>query len=263
MKLQSHIIEDALDPEFMRGYTALNSYFGQRNEMEAVDVLENRLAWGRETLNDDYQLYYEMVVLLDEQGALACTCDYSVVINKLANLPAIVHLSHILIEPPFLGKGIVGQHMNRLTIAAANTAKQLFNKPVDLPIILVGEMDHPYFNKNEETIRRINLFIHAGLKLVDLRSINYYQPDFGAPADIDAAGGAEGLPLALMLRRFGLEEETSISGSDLTHIIKSLYAMYGKTFREQDMAVVYKTLSAYPGATDLVPLLTEIPNARD
>lgn len=262
MNLQAHIITTPSDSQFMRGYCALNNYFGHRNEMEAIEVLTSRLTWRHTTLSDTFQLHYEMAVLLDESGELACTGDYSVILDRTSAQPAVVHLSHIRIEPPFQKKGIFNQHMIPLIIAAAENAKQIFNKPANLPVVIVGEMDHPFFNHSEETIPRINLFIRAGLRLVDPGAATYYQPDFRSFAEIDAAGAAEGLPLALMLRWVGREYQAFITGSELLHIVKSLYAMYGKTFRVQDMAVVYKTLTDYPDPDGLIPLLTEIPDRQ-
>lgn len=257
MNLTAHLITSATDPLFLRGHTALNNYFGARNEMESLQVLTQRLNWSHVTPQEEYQLLYEMLVILDDDNNLACAGDYSVIIHALSEQPVTVHLSHIWIDPAFRGKGIVQQHMNQSTLAAANRAIRLFNKPSSLPINLVGEMD-PYLNGSQEATRRVKRFLLAGLKVVDPTRVHYYQPDFRPFAIIDQSGGAEGLELVLMAQRLGRESEEKISSAELKHTVNSLYAMYGKTSRPQDMAVVYKTLANYPANEVSIPLLSKI-----
>jgi GNAT superfamily N-acetyltransferase len=260
MNFMIHIVEGEADPYFAIGYDVLNNYFGGRDEMEAAQVLVKRFGWRDQTINDEYQLYYEMVVLHDGQGNIACVGDYSVIIHKATGSAVVVHLSHIYVNEEYQGQGIVSDYMVRLTTEAAQKAQRHFHCGSDLPIFLVGEMDHPAYNRHRETRPRIRRFLSAGLKLIDPAVATYYQPDFRPFDEIDRAGGAQGLPLVLMINQVGSEEHSTISGAQLIHIVQSLYAMYGKTFRQSDMAVVYKTLEHYPPANSTIALLTTLPD---
>jgi len=258
--LTVHIVRQKDDPFLIKGYETLNTYFGGRNEMETLDVIIARLDWDPAKKANGYGFYYEMAVITDDAGNIACVGDYSVVLHYQTVLEggaAIVHLSHIWVDPEARGAGIVDQYMNALTINAARQSLAKAGLPEHAPITLAAEME-PYEAGNLETITRLRRFFRAGLLMVDPVVANYLQPDFRAPEEIDQSGGAVGLPLVLMLRRVDKETERTIPAAELRHIILALYAMYAQTMRAQDMQVVYEALSGHHDQSATVALLNRI-----
>jgi len=239
--LTVHLIRHRDDPLLIRGYETLNNYFGGRNEMETLAVITARLQWDASENISGYSFHYEMVVIIDEdQGKIACVGDYSVVLSHQAILnggAAIVHLSHIWVDPEQRGAGIVEQYMNVLTINAARQSLAKAKLPEDAPITLAAEME-PYEAGNMERILRLRRFFRAGLLMVDPMAITYLQPDFRTATEVDASGGAVGVPLVLMLRRVGKETERTMPADELHNLILGLYAMYAQTMRPQDMQVL-------------------------
>jgi hypothetical protein len=54
------------------------------------------------------------------------------------------------------------------------------------------------------------------------------------------------IPLRLIIRRVGKEHENEVDAAEIRQIAQSLYRMYGRGFRDQDMQAAYKTLADYP-----------------
>ena len=96
--------------------------------------------------------------------------------------------------------------------------------------------------------------------MIDPRKINYLQPDFRAPDEIDLGGGPKPLSLALIVRRVGREKELIISGAETLNIADALYRMYGATFRRQDMAPLIASLQGYPAPDEVIDLLPPTAN---
>ncbi|MCR6654181.1 MAG: hypothetical protein NVV73_23055 [Cellvibrionaceae bacterium] len=258
--LTVHIIRHKDDPLLKQGYEALNTYFGGRNEMEALAVIIERLKWDPSENISGCGFHYEMVVITDSEGKIACVGDYSVILSHqtiLSGGAAIVHLSHIWVDPEQRGAGIVEQYMNVLTINAARQSLAEAELPADAPITLAAEME-PYEAGNMERILRLRRFFRAGLLMVDPAAITYLQPDFRAAAEIDASGGAVGVPLVLMLRRVGKEAERTMPADELHNLILGLYAMYAQTMRPQDMQVIYQTLDDNEVRDSTVALLNRV-----
>jgi hypothetical protein len=83
----------------------------------------------------------------------------------------------------------------------------------------------------------------------------YYQPDFRAPADIDASGGPCPLAFQLIVRQIGRESERTVPAGRVRRWVRALYALYGAQFREQDMRHPQLTLDHYPGDAVEIALL--------
>ena len=258
-----HRVHDSNDPWFDQGFSILNQYFGARGEMETRDVIARRLQWNPAERTGDFALLYEMAVLTDADDDIAAVGDYSVILSRsaiAAGQAAVVHLSHIWVNPQKPGRGIVNIQMHELTIAAAQTAVQMAGLPATTPITLAAEME-PIIPGNEERIRRIKRFLLGGLRLVDPATIAYFQPDFRAPDVIDQSGASQPLLLCLMLRRVGRETEAETNAGEIRHIAQCLYHMYAQGIRPQDMAPVYRSLTDYPADASPVRLLHRLPNS--
>jgi hypothetical protein len=102
---------------------------------------------------------------------------------------------------------------------------------------------------------RLTAYERAGFLKIDPRVVRYFQPDFRAPAEIDASGGARPLPFQLIIRRVGRETERTIRGADVRHLVRALYTMYDAQFRPQDMAHPALSLAHYPADNTEVALI--------
>jgi len=256
-----HRVQGVDDPWFDTGYSLLNQYFGEREEMETRDIITRRLAWNPASAEGDMALMYEMVVILDEDEDVAAVGDYSVVLSRseiAAGQAAVVHLSHIWVNPHKPGRGIVNRHMFELTRAAATRALIRAGLPENAPITLAAEMEPPTAG-NDERIRRIKRFLLAGLRLVEPALIDYMQPDFRPPAVIDNSGDSQPLHLVLMLRRMGRENEDSTCAGEIRHIVQCLYHMYAQGIRPREMMPVLQSLESYPLHDTSVKLLSRLP----
>jgi hypothetical protein len=163
-----------------------------------------------------------------------------------------VHLSHVLVAPPWRGGGLAGW-LRAWPIAAARRCLAAAGKPEQSPITLVAEMEHPRAEQ-ADTIIRLKAYAKAGFVKVDPAAAPYLQPDFRPPAEVDATG-VRPLPMGLVLRRVGRERETAIAGRELREIVTSLYGMYATGFRAQDMRVAYDSLARYPADDATVALV--------
>lgn len=259
--LTVHRVQGVDDPWFDTGYSLLNQYFGVRDEMETREVIERRLAWNPADTQHDIALMYEMVVIVDHDGDIAAVGDYSVMLSRSAIIEgqaAVVHLSHIWVNPHKPGRGIVNRHMFELTTDAAKRALTRAGLPEHAPSTLAAEME-PITAGNDERIRRIKRFLLAGLRLVDPGVIDYLQPDFRPPAVIDSSGDSQPLHLVLMLRRIGREQEDSTCVGEIRHIVQCLYHMYAQGIRPQEMTPVLQSLESYPRHDLAVKLLSRVP----
>ena len=122
------------------------------------------------------------------------------------------------------------------------------------PITLVAEMEHDDGIDPQRTIR-LRAYEKAGLVKIDPQFVDFHQPDFRAPEDIDASGGAQPVRFQLVIRRVGLEHETTIRGAEIRTLVQSLYDIYGPQFRPQDMAHPLLDLARLPADDAVVPLL--------
>jgi hypothetical protein len=145
--------------------------------------------------------------------------------------------------------------MRALPIQTARHALESQHRPLTEPITLVGEMDPPN-PEDPPSLVRLAAYERAGFLKVDPATLSYYQPDFRSPEEIDASGGPRPIPMQLILRRVGRENERFADAEEIRQITSALYHMYGRGFREQDMLAAYRTMDAYPKPGTPVALLS-------
>ena len=246
-------IHSSDDPLFNVAYARLWSEFGAQHEMESRAVIARRLDWHPATAVSDCWLRYEMF-LVRRQGQFVAARDHTAVVTRRNGTPrAVVHLSHVLIDPAWRRTGLAGW-LRAWPLQTARACLEATGCPVASPITLVAEMEHPDPQFPNRMIR-LKSYEKAGFKKVEPAAVKYLQPDFRAPEEIDANGGPQPLPFGLILRRVGREHEQVIRGAEVREIVECLYRMYGTSFREQDMAAVWQTLPDYPADETEVPLV--------
>jgi hypothetical protein len=67
------------------------------------------------------------------------------------------------------------------------------------------------------------------------------------------------LPLSLIVRRVGREDEATLPASELRAIVRALYAMYGAHQRDGDMAPLWARHAALPDGDEQIALLAPVP----
>ena len=144
--------------------------------------------------------------------------------------------------------------MRALPVSTALEALATSGRAANSLITLVGEMEH-FHPSHAATGIRLTAYERAGYKMVSPLLVDYRQPDFRDPQIIDREGGPRPLPLCLMLRGIGREQENSVSGAQISHYVNALYKMYARGFRECDMRVVFETLKTYPLPDAHIPLV--------
>jgi hypothetical protein len=164
-----------------------------------------------------------------------------------------LHLSHLWIHPTHRRTGIAGW-MRALPLETARTLLARANHFSDAPMTLIAEMELPD-GKDEDRNLRLLAYEKAGFLKVDPRVALYLQPDFRAPSQIDASGAPQPIPMALILRRVGHENETSAPASFIRSIIHDLYTLYSETFRSCDMAPLWDRWRTLPNGPTPISLL--------
>jgi GNAT superfamily N-acetyltransferase len=223
--------------------------------METREVIARRLARDPRTAvltpAGPVHLLYELLYARQATtGALAAVRDQTAILPDGAapggegSPTVVVHLSHVLVAPPYRGSGLAGW-LRAWPIATARTlaAAVLGEQAVaGAAITLVGEMEHGD-PADPATTHRLTAYEKAGFLKIDPAAIDYWQPDFRDPATIDADGHVRPIPIGIVLRRVGREVETTLSGREVQRVVSALYGMYAADFRPQDMAVVYDHLA--------------------
>jgi hypothetical protein len=115
-------------------------------------------------------------------------------------------------------------------------------------------MEYPDGCDESRTIR-LGAYERAGFRKIDPAVVDYWQPDFRPPAEIDASGGPQPLRFQLIVRRVGREGETSLAGAEVRMIVERLYSMYAQEFRPQDMQLVWPRLAGFPPPEARIALL--------
>jgi hypothetical protein len=251
-----HSVESIEDPLFETAFNTLTEFFGARMEMETRSVLKQRLAWNAAPLIPKQSLlHYSMILALDSKKNVAAVRDYSAIVPLAPEPPRItLHLSHLWIHPTHRRTGLAGW-MRALPLETGRTLLAQAHHSLDAPITLVAEMELPD-GKDAERNLRLLAYEKAGFLKVDPRVVPYLQPDFRDPSQIDASGAPEPIPMALIIRRVGRENETSAPASFIRSIIHDLYTLYSKTFRSCDMAPLWdrwRTLPSGPTPISLLP----------
>jgi len=237
------------DPMFDLAFGALWSEFGFIGEIEQAPVLGMRMTWDPSQLVDGCAMSYRMM-LATSGGKLAGVRDHTAIV--LADEPgAVVHLSHNLVAPDWRRTGLAGW-LRALPMTTARNVLAAQNRPPDSPVTLVGEMEHP---SDAASRARLAAYEKAGYKKVDPARVGYLQPDFRAHHEIDISGGPQPIPLALIIRRVGREDEDFVTGAEVRRLAASLYKMYGAGFRPRDMEVVHASIEAYPPPDERIRLI--------
>lgn len=244
-------IERSDDPLFERAYEFLWNEFGARHEVEQKHVLVARLKRDPGKIIGGFSFLYEMIVVRSGEE-LAAVRDHTAIVPRDGS-EIVVHLSHLLIATSWRGAGLAGW-MRAFPIQTARRAAKIagIRRRKKLDITLVAEMEHPDSNQID-TLIRLKSYQRAGFLKVDPFAIAYHQPDFRHFAEIDATG-VRPLPMALIVRQVGRENQSSLGGEALRHLVRALYAMYGLELRPKDMAaLVAETERQPPEIVRLLP----------
>ena len=228
------------DPLFEMTHAALWAEFGAKNEMERRETLALRFALAP-------QILYELI-LVRRGGEFIGARDHTAILSRDC-AQAVVHLSHNLLAPAARRTGL-GGWMRAFPIQTAREC--LAGKSA--PITLVAEMEHDDGSDPQRAIR-LRAYEKAGFVKIDPRFVDFHQPDFRAPAEIDASGGPQPVRFQLVIRRVAREHEPAIRGGEIRALVQSLYDIYGPQFRPQDMAHPLLNLARFPPDDATVPLL--------
>lgn len=249
--VELHRIESTEDPLFDVAFGALWSEFGAIGEVEQADVLGLRMLWDPAQVIDGCAMRYRMMLVLSG-GKFVAVRDQTAIL--LEDEPgAVVHLSHLLVAPEWRRTGIAGW-LRALPITTARSVLAARKRPAESPITLVGEMEHPDSAKPATQVR-LAAYERAGCKKVDPSRVGYLQPDFRAHHEIDLGGGPKPIPLCLIIRKVGREDEDFVTGAEVRRIARSLYKMYGRGFRTKDMEPLHASLENYPAPDEKIPLI--------
>jgi len=249
--LSLHHITSRDEPLFDVAFGALWAEFGHVAEIEEPEVLAKRMAWNSDVFSDGACMQYCLMLATRGEEFVAVRDHTAMLLEDEPG--ATVHLSHNLVAPSWRRSGIAGW-MRALPITTARSLLARHGRPSNSPITLVGEMES-FDADRESSLVRLKAYEHAGFRKVDPRGVHYQQPDFRPAQQIDLDGTVRPLSLDLVIRRVGHEEDDVISGSEVMRIVRSLYKMYGRSFRAKDMAIVEATLADYPDADAAIRLL--------
>ncbi len=250
----SHLRLERIDspghPLFARAHDRLWREFGASNEMERREVIAERLTWDPRRPIDGHHLRYELLAVLSGDRVVALR-DHTAVVPP-SGARALVHLSHVLVEPELRGTGLSGW-LRAVPLQAARACVAALGLG-PRPITLVGEMEHDDGVTPAVQIRRRS-YARAGFLEVDRALVRYAQPDFRPAAEIEATS-VQPVPLALIVRRVGAEAESHIPAGELHEIVTALYTLFAAHQRHEHMRPLWRRLAWLPaeGAVPLVPL---------
>jgi GNAT superfamily N-acetyltransferase len=203
--------------------------------MELEAVIEARLARDPGEAVQGCRLLYRMWALRvgDE---LAAVRDATAIVRPEGTV--VVHLSHVVVAPAHRRTGVAAL-LRAVPVRLAReawTRAGRAGRPNE--VVLVAEME-PWDAAVPDRVTRLRAYATAGFSVIEPVALRYRQPDFRSPAEIDAGGGACLLPMWLLVRRVGREEETVMPREEVRAAVGALYAMYGAEFRRRDMALVW------------------------
>ena len=237
-----HRIRSAEHAWFERAYERLWQEFGARAEMEERAVIEGRLRWRPSEPVGGHALLYELVAI-EGDGDLLAVRDHTAIARLAAERSArpaiVVHLSHAWVKPSHRRTGLAGW-LRALPLSAARDCAELAGAAPAGPIDLVAEMEPPSRAHPERAIR-LHAYERAGFRMIDPATVAYLQPDFRPAVEIDATGLAP-LPLVLIVRRVGAEEEERLPAAEVCAIVGALYRMYEQHLRARDMQILWEHL---------------------
>jgi hypothetical protein len=235
-RLSLAVVASATDPHFEVGYRLLHSEFAARGELEGREVLQRRLAWdGRHPVRG-CSLHYRMMLLLQGEECVAVR-DHTAIM-RAERLETVVHLSHALVMPPWRRQGL-SAILRALPLQSARECAAAVGRREN-GTTLVAEME-PWNVAHSHAVARMSAYEQSGFLKVDPR-VDYLQPDFRSFAAIDASGGPRLIPLELLVRRIGRDDERAMPAAELQHVVRCLYEMYAVECRPADMRPCFERL---------------------
>ena len=101
-------VRSAAHPLFHQIYEFLWQEFGGRGELETREVIEQRLGWRPEKKLNGAAMLYEMIAVTSGETLIAAR-DHTAIVNcnKMRG-GAVVHLSHVLVDPAWRRTGLSG-----------------------------------------------------------------------------------------------------------------------------------------------------------
>ncbi len=231
------------DPLFEFAYARLWAEFGTKDEMELRETLERRFQLAP-------QLLYEMILVRRDEQFVAVR-DHTAILARDDD-HAVVHLSHVLVDPIARRTGLAGW-LRALPIETCRELLASHGGERTGRITLIAEMECPSAEVPARMIR-LQAYERAGFKKIDPALVHYHQPDFRAPTVIDATGGPRPLPFQLIVRRCGREHERVISGDETRTLVQALYDIYAPQFRPADLAHPQLSLDQYPDPGAIIAL---------
>ena len=242
-------VENASDPLFEQAYERMWREFGDRGEMERREVIAERLGWRPERPTGGRAMLYELRVVRRDDSIVAVR-DHTAITTP--NGAVIVHLSHVLVEPAMRGYGLASW-LRALPMQTARRCAAAIELPEAgaRPVTLVAEMEHDDGSPAVRT--RLRSYAKAGFRVVDPQRVPYQQPDFRCAAEIDRTA-VQSVPLSLVVRRVGKENESRMPGDELREMTDALYAMFGVHVRADHMSGVRAAASGFPCGREWVSL---------
>lgn len=248
-------IRSAQHPLFDRVYERLWAEFGHKGEMEKRAVIAQRLTWDPRQPINHHALLYEMLAVLrgDEIVGLR---DHTAIVPCPPQRHAqpgqvIVHLSHIVVEAPLRGGGL-SAWLRAFPLQAGRECAAAAGEPERDRLTLVAEMEHSD-GLTRDVMARLRSYDRAGFRKLDPDAVRYVQPDFRPPAQIDASS-VQPVPLALVVRRVGREDEAVLPGAEVRELVAALYTMFGIHMRADHMAPLWALLDHFPAPGETVLL---------
>ena len=237
-------IRSVSDPLFDPAYARLWEEFGAKDEMESRETLERRFGLAP-------RMMYEMILVRRDDQFVAVR-DHTAILARDGS-HAVVHLSHVLVDPAARRTGLAGW-LRALPLGTARECLAAHGVAETGRITLVAEMEYPAPDDPAGMIR-LQAYENAGFRKIDPAVIHFYQPDFRIPEVIDATGGARPLPFQIIVRRVGREHERVISGEETRTLVQALYDIYAPQFRPADLAHPQLALDHYPDHSAIIALL--------
>jgi GNAT superfamily N-acetyltransferase len=162
------------DPLFAVAYERLWEEFGHHHTVEPREIIVKRLAWNPATALGNHWLRYEMI-LVRREGRFVAVRDHSAIVTCRSQVPhAVVHLSHVFVDPPWRRTGLAGW-LRAWPLQTARACLAAAGFSTTGPITLVAEMEHVKF---PERAPRLQAYEKAGFQKVDPVAVKYFQPDF-------------------------------------------------------------------------------------
>lgn len=254
-------IQSPEHPLFRRAYDRLWREFGPRGEMERQEVIVSRFSWDPSRPVCDHALLYEMLVVLRGETIVGLRDHTAIVPMRPTGArrteSVIVHLSHNLVEPPLRGSGLAGWLRALPLQTARECATRAGWSSPSRHITLVAEME-PFDELSPPTAARLRSYGRAGFLAIDPGAVDYRQPDFREPAEIERTS-LRSVPLMLIVRRVGREPQTSIPACEVRAIVTALYSMFARHVAPEYMDPLWTLRDHLPEGAESIALLPPLP----